>query len=438
MNVTRRSMLRRLGAGLTIASAATRGVGIVGAKTPRNGGIRRMGHSLLSDPEGGYAEESIRADGQFAVLGSFLGPGGSFLVDIGNPTNPTEVHHVPSPSDGTRHADVKFDHRDGLYYRSLEGENVGTEVIDYGFGSATPEDPEILTRIDAGTTHNVFAHPDEALLYTVNEHVGTSAFDIWDVTDPASPSLVREVGPTGGLHDIVVEPDRNLAHAAFISDAFDGFDPARDFAGYLIYDVRDPRNPVELGRVDYTALPDYTEDRLENGEPGFERCHYANYDSERGLAVVGDELAIGVPGGKHVFDVGWDTGSPGDPNHVGFTYSPNAELMDESGEAFDWTGHNFDVIRKEDTTLLVSGDYHEGTVVYDLTDPTDPTPGEQYRTDDRADEANEPIFDLGEAPMAWGADYSDERDLTVTSDMFTGIYVFKVTPEAATPRGKGR
>jgi hypothetical protein len=33
--------------------------------------------------------------------------------------------------------------------------------------------------------------------------------------------------------------------------------------------------------------------------------------------------------------------------------------------------------------------------------------------------------------MAWGVNYADERDFTVVSDMQTGIYVLKFTPNAA-------
>lgn len=412
------------------AGAATTNGGAVAADRPAKGSVRKLGHSLLSDPPGGFAEESIRSDGQYAVLGSFLGPGGSFLVDIRNPTAPNEVHHVPSPSGSTRHADVKFDSRDGLYYRTLEGDETGVDVIDYGFDAGSPEDPAVVARIPAGPTHNVFAHQEEPILYAVNEHNGTPGLEVWDTSDPANPTHVTDVGPVGGLHDIVVDPERGLAHGAFISDAFGDFDPTRDFAGYLIYDVSDPAAPVEAGRFDYVGRPDYTEERLENGEPGFENCHYANYDPNRDLTFVGDELGVGVPGGKHVFDIGWGDGSPSDPRHVGFTYSPNAELMDEAGEAFDWTGHNFDVIPKGRNTLLVSGDYHEGAVVYDVSDPTDPTATDQYMTDDDADRANPPLFPVGSAPMAWGVDYADERDFTVCSDMVTGIYVLKFTPSA--------
>lgn len=414
-------------------AAAAEGGGNDGKKGGKKdkGTIRKMGHSLLSDPVGAFSEESIRSDGQYAVLGGFLGEGGSFLVDISNPRDPTEAHRLPS-SAAVRNADVKFDRRDGLYYRSQEpntgdAEFDGIEIVDYGWGDGTVEDPEIVGTLEAGPTHNLFAHPGADVVYATNEPEDPGGIDVFDVSDPQNPEFVGFAGPQSDLHDMVVDPERDLMHCAFVDSNF--------LDGYVIMDVSDPMDPVEVGRFDYEGLPNYSEERLENGEPGFENCHYANYDPERELAFVGDEIGFGVPGGKHVFDIGWGDGSVEDPQHIGFTYSPNAEVMDEADELFDWTGHNFDVIPKGSNTLLVSGDYHEGAVVYDVSDPMDPTATDAYETDDKADVVEEngtgPIFPVGDPPMAWGVDYADERDFTVVSDMVTGVYVFKFTPSAA-------
>lgn len=211
-------------------------------------------------------------------------------------------------------------------------------------------------------------------------------------------------------------------HCAYIGGELDG---------YVIIDVSEPTNPSEIGRFDYEDRPDYSRERLERGEPGFESCHYANYDPKRGIAVIGDEIGNGWPGGKHIFDIGWGDGSPSNPQHIGFTYSPNAQYQEEDkNETYYWTTHNHDIIPKGDTTLLVDGGYHEGVVVYDMSDPTTPVPSTQYRTDDKADQANGGSGS-GSAPMAWGADYNAQRDLVITSDMVTGIYTFKVTPSTA-------
>ncbi|MFB9804232.1 hypothetical protein ACFFQF_01480 [Haladaptatus pallidirubidus] len=61
---------------------------------------------------------------------------------------------------------------------------------------------------------------------------------------------------------------------------------------------------------------------------------------------MGDERPQGIPGGKHVFDVGWKDGSLSNPIPVGFTISPNAQRMaeDDFAERFDWTGHHFSIV----------------------------------------------------------------------------------------------
>lgn len=424
----RRSVLKALGALTAFGS-----VGTASATQSNGGNIDKLGQSLLGTGQtaenlpGEFSEASIREDGRYAVVGSFFGERGSFLVDLSDPETPTRVHRVPSAAK-TRNADVKFDPRDGLYYRTREknapdGE-FGVEIIDYGFDQGTAREPEIVARIDAaGQTHNIFPHPDEnvELLYTVNEYYDDPGVGIWDVSDPANPQKVRNAGPLGGLHDVVVDPSTDLMHCAYIH----GEDQGAPLEGYAILDVSNPRRPLEVGRFDYADQSDYTT----TGEEGFENCHYADYDPERNIAVVGDETGSGVPGGKHLFDIS----DPSDPRPIdgGFFVSPDAELMDEENEAFDWTGHNFDVIPRSlsptGNTLLISGDYHEGTVLYDIEDPHHPKVCDEYATDDKESQAAETIFPLGSAPMAWDGDYNVARDIAVTSDMVTGIYTFGIT-----------
>jgi len=50
-----------------------------GADRQPVGEIFKLGHAVGSDPEGGYAEEDVREDGEMALLSSFLGEGGTFL-----------------------------------------------------------------------------------------------------------------------------------------------------------------------------------------------------------------------------------------------------------------------------------------------------------------------------------------------------------------------
>jgi hypothetical protein len=436
---TRRAFLKTLSA----TALAVGGVGKVGAQqsggqvTATSGVLELEGHSLLSDPPGGYAEVDIRADGQYTVMGSYLGEGGSFLADVSDLSSPTEAHRLPS-SASTRNADVKFGSRDGLYYRSQEPNDDqgmgGVEVVDYGFEAGSVEEPEIVGRLDRPSgVHNMDSHYSESILYLVNSQVGdletqedenpsgaTPGITVVDVGDPTSPERVTTVEPIGSNHDVVVDENRDMLHSAYI---------AGEFVGYAAHDISDPRNPELISTFDYKYRPNYTE----VGEVGFELCHYARADPEEDIVVVGDEKGTGVPGGKHILDVGWQDGSFEDPVHIGFAHSPNARSQEAEVDLFDWTTHNHEVVYKDGTRLLVDGGYHEGAVVYDLSDPTNPVPAHQYLTIDGTEEVQGADW-VGEAPMAWGANYHEERDFVAVSDLQTGLYVFRVTADESPVR----
>lgn len=431
---TRRTFLNAVG----VTAVAVGGVGSVGAQQTddeeaiesTSGVLELEGHSLLSDPPGGYAEVEIRPDGQYAVLGGYAGEGGSFLVDLSDLSDPTEAHRVPS-SERVQNADVKFDHRDGLYYRTQEpaeeGGMGGVEVVDYGFDAGSIEEPEVVGRLDRPSgVHNMDTHYSEPLLYLVNSSVEdlqdeenpqtvSPGITVVDVSDPANPERVTTVEPLGANHDVVVDQTRDMLHSAYIFG---------EFVGYAAHDISDPREPELVGTFDYKYLPNYTE----VGEVGFEFAHYARADPQEDLVILGDEKGTGVPGGKHVLDVGWQEGSFENPVHIGFTHAPNAQPQEDDLALYDWTTHNHQVVYKNGTRLLVDGAYHEGAVVYDLSDPTNPVPAHQYLTIDGASEAQGEDW-VGDAPMAWGANYHEERDFVAVSDFQTGIYVFRVTDD---------
>lgn len=396
---TRRGTLQLVGA--TVLSASAVGVAAIpGPEPPR---IRKRGQSLLSDPPGLYAEVDVRSDGEFAVVGHSDPDGASFLVDLRDDQHPVEVHALPAPPE-TRVPDVKFDFRDGLYYRSMEptgdGGVGGVDVVDYGFADGTPENPVVLARVESGPTHNVRAHPTASVLYATNVADEPGGLDVWDTTDPRTPVHVGAFGPVGVLHDVTVDATADRAHLAYIGGGLDG---------YVVMDITDPLAPREEMRFDYAGR--VTPEEAGLGVEAFQHCHYALGRGD--LAVVGDEVPRGVPGGKHVFDL-----SAGTPEPIGYVVSPNARLQET---AFEWTGHNFDFGPRE---LLVSGDYREGLVVYDLADPTTPRAVATYETNDMAETATD--GGPGTPPRAWAAVYNERRDFVVVSDMFTGIYVFRL------------
>lgn len=436
LDSSRREFLKY--AGIATVATSTVGTGAVaadhgdqeGGRERAVGSLSLLGHDFLENPPGAYTYGAVREDGRYAVMGAYFGEGGSFLVDLEDLENPEQAHRVPS-ANTNRQNDVQFDPRDGLYYRAQEaniedgedGED-GFQVIDYGYDQGTVESPEIVAEVETPRTgvHKLEPHPEERIVYVVDSDGEEPGILIYDVSDPSDPGYRSEFGPDGYCHDVEVEIDRDLLHAAFI---------AGDFVGYVIFDISDPRNPEELSRVDYADRPDYEE----IGEPGFESCHQASFDPERELAVVGDEVGDGIPGGKHIYDIGWDEGSPKNPIHLGFTHSPNAEEQGED-EPFFWTTHFHNVVPCGDVTLLVDGGYHEGVWVADITDPTDPTPSQQFPT--REDE--ELIGQLGSGPVTpfletlhppfvWSAEYNTERDFVFASDSLTGAYTFEISPD---------
>lgn len=393
---------------------------------PRQLSLQKLGQthlSVQSPAGGGYSEVAVRADGRYAIVGTKWGTNGTYLVDLTDPLVPERVHHLPS-SNGAPNMDVKVDHRNGLYYRTIEyADGPGNfEVVDYGFQDGTPKNPRIIGQIDEGKSHNLTPHPAAPVLYTVNyyeDEATAGGFDVYDVSDPTTPRKLGTYGPQGACHDITVDPAREL-----LSSFYQG----GEFIGFVMFDVSEPRNPIEVGRFDYTDRTSYSE--VEVGEEAFRSAHHGHFDPRRELLIVGDERPFGIPGGKHVFDIGWRDGSLADPVSIGFTVSPNARPMesDDRTERFDWTGHHFNIVPLENATLLVSADWHEGIVLYDITDPTDPHSIDRYPTADGMDRVtpNEVVTQLGAPPMAWKAAYNAPRDLIVASDTFTGLYTFEL------------
>ena len=419
--VTRRILLKGIGTAVATVATGTATASGTAAEHAR-GRLDLVGHSLLSDPEGGYTEVDVRADGAYAVLGSFYGTGGSFLADLSDPANPTQVHRLESAKT-TRNADVKFGAREGIYYRSQEpnedGAAGGVEIVDYGYDQGSVEDPVVAGRIDRPSgVHNLQPHPEEPVIYLVD---GTDAdgnrvgITVYDISDPASPEQVAAAVETAGNHDITYDPARDMIHSAFISG---------DAAGWIGHDVSNPTDPVEVGRFSYTDRPGYEA----IGTAGFGSCHYARADPERGLLYLGDEIAEGMPGGKHVLDIGYGDGSLSDPQHLSFAHGPNAKPMEYDDELYDFTTHNHDIVHAGEATLLIDGAYHEGVVIFDVTDPADITPGHQYLTVDGAQQAEGATW-LGAAPMSWNVVYDEANDVVVASDMNTGLYTFDVSDE---------
>lgn len=437
VDINRRSSLKLLGAGALMSGVTTgsaSGESETRKSNPR-GTLTKLGQIWPEDPPR-YNDCAVREDGMYAVVSSFPRGGNNYastLYDLSDLENPKEVHRLPPANLDTRSNSCTFDAvHQGIYYRSQEQDTengeMGVEVIDYGYADGTPQEPEIIAQVTTPNVgvHQMDFHPEEPILYvTAGGDNGEPGVISIDMSDPSNPSIVNQVGPIGACHAMQVDPGRNVIHTAYIHG---------EFIGYAILDMGDtPLKPTVSGRFNYKDLPDYEE----IGTPGFESCHAAHFDPERDLAIIGDEKCSGIPGGKHIFDIGWDKGSLEKPVHIGFTHSPNAKIQ-TSGEGCFWTTHFHDVIPKSKTdsgaTLVVDGGYHEGAWLIDITDPRNPQPAEQYPTLDKDPERRLGGYRPSHPPYCWTAKYNPERDFVLGSDTKTGLYTFDVSDDRFKPR----
>lgn len=423
------------------ASIASVGVaafasGTAAADPPRSdrkrtrGRLEKLGQAL---PPGAnpnhvtYSFGHVSRDGRWGAASSWPDESlvASTLYDLSDLENPERVHEVDAPNELTRANDVKFDPlREGIYVRGLEANDEGSffdpnpdpdgefgiEVVDFGWEHGSPEAPEVIAALETPNmgVHKLTEHPEEPILYLIDKVVDEPGIISVDFSDPENPEIRAQFGPPGYCHDVEVEPGREALHAVYAIG---------EGSGYVTFDLSDdPYEPDRLGFFDYADQPGYTE----IGEPGFEIAHQVHPEPERELSIVGDEQFSGIPGGKHVFDTGWDEGSLEDPRPIGFTHSPDARDQNEFPGA--WTTHFHDVLYDRGEVLLVDGGYSQGAWVANVTDPTDPTPTERYATTDG-------VADV--APYAWAAFHDDERDFAFVTDSNTGVYTFDVSGKAA-------
>ncbi len=368
---SRRTALKLLGTTAVLGSAGTVAADEHGDR-PNKGKLKKLGHSLLSDPPGGYAEGAIRSDGQYGVLGSFL-------VDLSNPRDPTEVHRVPSSSN-TRNADVKFDSRDGLYYRTQEPNNAdgegGIEVIDYGWGDGSPEEPVILSKLDAqrlrtprraGPLRDERARGRQWPRSVGRERPGRPVTG-WLVRPEGRPPR-RRCRPRARVRPLCVHrrrPRRGRVSRRLRPDGRErpGESGSREFV------FRGPDWDDELFEQDFDD-PDYL-GRLFL-PPG--NAHYAQPPPDGDYVYVGAETfpgSVGVSdpdeddfGGIKVFD----TSDLSNPEFV-------TRIDPPSVDGFR-TSHNFDVT---DNRLHISW-YEGGARVFDSSDPANPEERAAYNPD---------------------------------------------------------
>jgi len=173
---------------------------------------------------------------------AIVGGNGMSVVDVTDPTNPTEVAHLTNVPG----FDVKvWEH----YVYCVTGGSGTASIVDI----ADPMNPVIVGTFPS--SHNLFIN-DDGIMYA-----SFPSLRIYDLNpDPLNPALLTVVGSEG--HDATVRGDLLI--------------DCHGFAGTNLYDVSDPSSPVLLSTIT---------------DPTITYHHQGEVSSDGNYLYINDELS---------------------------------------------------------------------------------------------------------------------------------------------------
>lgn len=317
--------------------------------------------------------------GNTAVLGNYSDPGGFRLVDITNPTAPTEAGQLECPgpqNDVSVWRDLVFVSVDSPRANPNCGAGGASQAqIQSGtawegirvVSTANPAAPVQIAAVKTPCgSHTHTLMPDEAnnrvLLYVQSYPLSPQSPDC----NPAShrkvtvvevpldnPAGARvsgsfDVSPSIGCHDSTVLVPRKIAGAACITES-------------QLWDISNPAQPKVISHI---------------VNPAINIQHSTTFSWDGRTLVIGDELGGAEfspgcgPGGDHVpLGALWfyDVSDPTKP-------TPKASYrIPQTVASLFCSAHNFNTVPVTNgRNILVSAWYNGGTTVVDFTDPSKP------------------------------------------------------------------
>lgn len=307
----------------------------------------------------------VQNDREFAVIGS---SDGTHFFDVTDADNIQEVGYVAGKWQGADiiHRDY-HDYNGFLYAVADEGES-SLQIIDL---RNLPESLEVVYDSDEllERAHNIFIDVDRGILYTQSQKDPDASMSLFSLANPANPTLMHVL-------------DFEEAHDAYVRDGICFFN--RGFSGLEIIDFNDPQNPVVIGSL--TDYEFYGQGYNHSGWLTDDGNTYAMCDENHGLPIK-------------ILDVS-------DVSDI--TVSSVLEMKNDSSMV-----HN--VMFRGD--YLICSYYHDGIVIYDLSDPSNPEKVVEYDTYDTDHYTS--------YRGAWGIYSGLPSGKLLISDMQTGLYVFE-------------
>ena len=405
--------------------------------------IKVLGHDDPGGPSGdvflhkGFAY--LGSWGLFSESGEFCRALGVRAYDLSDPKDPELVSTF---ADGASDARLAKSWTEKVQVRKVhsrwfKGDLAAVSFQDCAPGGfigiglydvSDPSDPELLSLRESGTfgVHELWmeARGNKAFVYEAaifTEVVAASEgedpeevnpeFRIVDVSDPRNPV---QVGDWSAWRDLGVSPldgigsfPFNLVHSIMV-DGKVAYVSYWDF-GTVMLDVRDPSEPVFLGRTAFAA----------NQEGN---AHSA-WTARGNILIQTDEDFDPTPspttetswGYGHIYDIS----DKANPVELATLKMPSTTQFPPPGPG-DFTIHDPKVKGK---TLYTSW-YTEGVVIWDIAEPASPKRIGQFIPPEKGEDPLGVFFPGEEFVEIWGVDIGS--GYVVASDMNTGLWVFRV------------
>ncbi len=406
--------------------------------------IKVLGHHDPGGPSGdiflhkGFAY--MGSWGLFSEDGEFCRALGVRAYDLSDPTDPELVSTF---GDGAADARLARSWTEKVQVRKVhsrwfKGDLAVVSFQDCAPGGFTgiglydvsdPSDPELLSLRQDGIfgVHELWLetrgskayvyeaanfHEVDAFFNGEDPNEVNPEFRIIDVSNPRNPV---QVGDWSAWRDMGVAPDQgqgtfpfNFVHSVYVAGKV-AYVSYWDF-GTVMLDVRDPSEPVFLGRTTFKA-----------GQEGNAHSAWTAHGGK--LLIQTDEDFDPTP--NPAVETGWgyghiyDISDKENPVELATLSLPSTTQFPPPGPG-DFTIHDPKVKGK---TLYTSW-YTEGVVIWDIANPASPKKIGQFIPPEKAEDPLGVFYPGEEFVEIWGIDIGS--GYAVASDMNTGLWVFRV------------